>query len=158
MIIGVWAHSRKRRVTSSPLMSGRLRSRRITSGRSVAAARKASAPLAASQTSYCPLSDALRKRRMGRSSSTTRMHGMFLVIGFKSRLNWQRQGNNRPPGRAILCPNVPTVGLDDSLADRQPQASATDRFTALDAVELVEDMLQFGGRDAQAAVEKADVS
>ena len=49
-MIGVADHSRMRRATSTPSMSGRPRSRRITAGARVAASTSACAPVRASTT------------------------------------------------------------------------------------------------------------
>src|SRR5712692_6161482 len=75
-------------------------------------------------------------------------------------LDGQRQGEGEGAALAFLAlgPDAAAVGLDDALRDGETKPGARDLAggLALHAVELVEDMGQVSGRDADARVGQAD--
>src|SRR3981189_848337 len=62
-----------------------------------------------------------------------------------------------PDADGAFCPDAPIVGLDDTLADRQPQSGAGPRPT-IGAPKTLEDMRQVLGRDTWAGIPNDDLS
>src|SRR5574341_338864 len=155
-MMGVCVHSRSRRVTSTPSMSGRPRSRMMISGRSAATAMSASSPVVASNTAYCPPNDAFKKRRMERSSSTTRIRTDCSLIAH-SNLQRQCERNNSAAARAIGSPDTPLMRFDDPFADRQTKAGACDMLGSMDAIKLIKNTIQVSGWDTNTPIQHGDL-
>src|SRR5512134_591688 len=131
--MGTALHSRIRRVTSTPSMSGSPRSSRTASGPRVEASRSAASPVSASISRYPWWGrDARRKRRTWGSSSTTSTSGVWpgsgapvIVLGLAAG-GWrahdgQGEAERGTVGRTVLGPDVPAVSLDDGAYDGQPE-------------------------------------
>src|SRR5439155_352829 len=126
-MIGTSVHSRSRRITSMPSMSGNPRSTMTTSGWREPTSTRPSAPVVASNSRYpWPVSVARRKRRICGSSSmrTTTGSGIGGHRGRRLLAEGQREEEGHAPLGQVLGPDAPAVRLDDALADREAEAGA----------------------------------
>src|SRR5213593_3523426 len=147
-MIGTAVHSRSRRMTSMPSMSGSPRSTITTSGWREPTSTRPSAPVVASNSRYpWPVSVARRKRRICGSSSmrTTTGSGIGGHRGGWRLGQRQREEERDAPLGQILRPDVPAVCLHDALADREPQAGAASAAGQA-PVELLEDLIFLAAR------------
>src|SRR5438093_9195226 len=157
-MIGTSVHSRSRRITSMPSMSGNPRSTMTTSGWREPTSTRPSAPVVASNSRYpWPVSVARRKRRICGSSSmrTTTGSGIGGHRGGWRLAERQREEERDAPLRQVLGPDVPTVRPDDALTDREaePGAPAAGRQAA---VELLEDLVLLATGQPRAVVGDLD--
>src|SRR4029453_16092886 len=158
-MIGTRLHSRRRRITSSPSMSGRPRSMMTTSGWRVAASIRPSSPVVASWRRYPWLPRvARRKRRICGSSSMRTISGGPEVLppafgsrsgaiahGGRALLHRERKAHGHAAARAVLGPDAAAVRAHDPARDREPEARSPHRRSPLGAVELLEDQLLLAG-------------
>src|SRR5947208_2332336 len=142
-MIGTSVHSRSRRITSMPSMSGNPRSTMTTSGWREPTSTRPSAPVVASNSRYPgPVRVARRKRRIWGSSSMRTTTGSG-IGGHRGRwLFGQRQREKEGDAALgqVLGPDAPAVRVHDALADREAEAGAP-AASRLAAVELLEDSL-----------------
>src|SRR5947208_15205761 len=158
-MIGTAVHSRNRRMTSMPSMSGSPRSTITTSGWREPTSTRPSAPVVASNSRYpWPVSVARRKRRICGSSSmrTTTGSGIGGHRGRWRLAERQREEERDAPLRQVLGPDAPTVRPDDALTDREaePGAPAAGRQAA---VELLEDRVLLATGQPRAVVGGLDI-
>src|SRR5213594_4634184 len=139
-MIGTSVHSRSRRITSMPSMSGNPRSTMTTSGWREPTSTRPSAPVVASNNRYpWPVSVARRKRLICGSSSMRTTTGSGIRRHRRRRAHPRQREEERDAALGqILGPDATAVRLDDALADREPQAGAAAAI-GLGAIELLED-------------------
>src|SRR5579884_936361 len=156
-MIGTCECARISLMTSKPLRSGKPRSRIRTSGFSAASARSASLASDA-VTTLCPAARRLvrKNRRMGGSSSmTSTVYASPMCrrrfLSFRSLRHREPDGQYRArPVAAVLRLDPAALHLDEAPADRKAETRAgAAPVLGIDAVELVEDPLQVGRRDAR---------
>src|SRR3989442_10687012 len=153
-MIGTAVHSRNRRITSMPSMSGSPRSTMTTSGWREPTSTRPSAPVVASNSRYpWPVSVARRKRRIWGSSSMRTTTGSGIGGHRGRRLSGQRQREKERDAALgqVLGPDAPAVRLDDALADREAETGAP-AAVGLPAVKLLEDLVLLPARQPRAAV------
>ena len=96
-----------------------------------------------------------RMRRLSSWSSTTRIRLLMLASAWRSTRTGSAKPERRSPAPGLrFDPDAPAVQLDDALGDREPKAGAA-LFAGAGAVgllELLEDLLLVGLRDAGAGV------
>src|SRR6184192_3801750 len=165
-MIGTSVHSRSRRITSMPSMSGNPRSTMTTSGWREPTSTRPSAPVVASNSRYpCPVRVARRKRRIWGSSSmrTTTGSGIGGHRGRRLLAEGEREEEGHAPLGQVLGPDAPAVRPDDPLADREAEAGAT-AAGWVPTVELLEDLVLLArprgrgvvdGREGHGAVRRA---
>src|SRR5205809_6473675 len=157
-MIGTAVHSRNRRMTSMPSMSGSPRSTITTSGWREPTSTRPSAPVVASNSRYpWPVSVARRKRRICGSSSMRTTTGSG-IGGHRGRwLFGQRQREKERDAALgqVLGPDAPAVRPDDALADREAEPGAA-AAAGLPAVELLEDLVLLAPGQPRAAVGDLD--
>src|SRR2546422_96769 len=157
-MIGTAVHSRNRRITSMPSMSGSPRSTMTTSGWREPTSTRPSAPVVASNSRYpWPVSVARRKRRIWGSSSMRTTTGSGIDGHRGRRLFGQRQREEERDAalRQVLRPDAPAVRLDDALADREAEPGAP-AAVGPPAVELLEDLVLLPAGQPRAAVGDLD--
>src|SRR5213593_3332632 len=157
-MIGTAVHSRSRRMTSMPSMSGSPRSTITTSGWREPTSTRPSAPVVASNSRYpWPVSVARRKRRIWGSSSmrTTTGSGIGGHQGRRLLAEGEREEEGHAPLGQVLGPDAPAVRPDDPLADREAEAGAT-AAGWVPTVELLEDFVLLAARQPRAAVGDLD--
>src|SRR5262245_41584001 len=126
-MIGTPAHSRTRRMTSSPSMSGSPRSTMTMSGWREATSTRPSAPVVASKRRYpWVVSVARRKRRICGSSSIRTTAGSGIAGRRVRGLAGQRQREEKrnASARKVLGPDVAAVRLDNAPTDGQAEPGA----------------------------------
>src|SRR5207249_10688652 len=142
-MIGTSVHSRSRRITSMPSMSGNPRSTMTTSGWREPTSTRPSAPVVASKSRYpWPVSVARRKRRICGSSSMRTTTGSG-IGGHRGRWRLgqrQREEERVAPLGQVLDPDTPAVRLDDALTDREAEAGVP-AAGGLPAVALLGDLV-----------------
>src|SRR5439155_20102091 len=151
-MIGTAVHSRSRRMTSMPSMSGSPRSMMTTSGWREPTSTSPSAPVVASNSRYpWPVSVARRKRRICGSSSmrTTTGSGIGVHRGRRRFAQWEGEEERDTALRQVLRPDASPVRLDDALADREAEPGAA-AAAGLRAVELLEDLVLLAPRQPRA--------
>src|SRR2546422_2588259 len=157
-MIGTAVHSRSRRMTSMPSMSGSPRSTMTTSGWREPTSTRPSAPVVASNSRYpWPVSVARRKRRICGSSSmrTTTGSGIDGHRGGRRLGQRQREEERDAPPRQGLGPDAPARRLDDALTDREAEAGAP-APRGLPPVELLEDLVLLAAGQPRAVVGNLD--
>src|SRR5216110_475685 len=157
-MIGTAVHSRRRRITSMPSMSGNPRSTMTTSGWREPTSTRPSAPVVASNSRYpCPVRVARRKRRIWGSSSmrTTTGSGIGGHRGRRLLAEGQREEEGHAPLGQVLGPDAPAVRPYDPLADREAEAGAT-AAGWVPTVELLEDLVLLARPEPRAAVGDLD--
>src|SRR5437870_6066696 len=157
-MIGTAVHSRNRRVTSMPPMSGSPRSTITTSGWREPTSTRPSAPVVASNSRYpWPVSVARRKRRICGSSSMRTTTGSG-IGGHRGRwlfAQWEGEEERDAALRQVLGPDASPVRPDDALADREAEPGAA-AAAGLPAVELLEDLVLLPAGQPRAAVGDLD--
>src|SRR5437667_724364 len=157
-MIGTAVHSRNRRMTSMPSMSGSPRSTITTSGWREPTSTRPSAPVVASNSRYpWPVSVARRKRRICGSSSMRTTTGSGIGGHRGRRLFGQRQREKERDAALgqVLGPDAPAVRPDDALADREAEPGAP-AAVGLPAIELLEDPVLLPARQPRTAVGDLD--
>src|SRR5437879_2164423 len=157
-MIGTAVHSRNRRITSMPSMSGSPRSTIRTSGWREPTSTRPSAPVVASNSRYpWPVSVARRKRRICGSSSMRTTTGSGIGGHRGRRLFGQRQREKERDAALgqVLGPDAPAMRLDDALADREAEPGAP-AAAGLPTVKLLEDLVLLAPGQPRAAVGDLD--
>src|SRR5213594_1659761 len=149
-MIGTAVHSRSRRMTSMPSMSGSPRSTITTSGWREPTSTRPSAPVVASKSRYpWPVSVARRKRRICSSSSmrTTTGSGIGGHGGRGGIAEGQGEEERHAAARDVLGPDAAAVGAHDAAADGQAEAGPA-AADGLRAEELLEHLVLGARRQA----------
>src|SRR5213078_770351 len=157
-MIGTSVHSRSRRITSMPSMSGNPRSTMTTSGWREPTSTRPSAPVVASNSRYpWPVSVARRKRRICGSSSmrTTTGSGIGGHRGGRRVRQRQRDEEGDAPLGQVLGPDAPAVRFDDAATDGEAEPGAL-TVARRRAVEFLEDPILLAVRQARAMVGDLD--